>query len=82
NCHETLNRIEWIEKDGDKPIIRAVKSKRFSEKYYQTAKGDNTVLLESQLKAGIQADIVNIGCYKHRLMPSNPEIQKIIIEQL
>ncbi|MCH7764614.1 MAG: hypothetical protein IIB95_12900 [Candidatus Marinimicrobia bacterium] len=82
NCHETLNRIEWIEKDRDKPIIRAVKSKRFSEKYYQTAKGDNTVLLASQLKAGVQADIVNIGCYKHRLMPSNPEIQQMIIEQL
>ncbi|MBC8323952.1 MAG: hypothetical protein H8E70_10320, partial [Candidatus Marinimicrobia bacterium] len=82
NCHKTLSRIEWIERKGKRPIIRGVKSKRISEKYYQTAKGDNTVLLESQLKASLQADLVNIGCYIHRLMPSDPEIQKLIIDQL
>lgn len=82
NCHKTLSRIEWIEIKGKRPIIRGVKSKRIAEKYYQTAKGDNTVLLESQLKASLQADLVNIGCYIHRHMPSDPEIQKLIIDQL
>lgn len=82
NCYETLDKIQWIENDGHKPTIRAVKTKRFIEKYYLTAKGDNTVLLESQLKASKEADFVNIGCYKHRQMPIDPEIQKIIIEKL
>ena len=82
NCHETLSKIEWIEREGEKPIIRGVKSRGISEKYYFTAKGDNTVLIESQLKASQHADSVNIGCFIHRHMPSNLEIQKLIIDQL
>ncbi len=82
NCYETLDRVEWLNKDGGSSIIRAVKTRRFVEKYYLTAKGDNTILLESQLGASTNADLVNIGCYKHRQMPNNLEIQKMIIEKL
>ncbi len=82
NCYKTMSQVEWIEKKNEQPLIRAVKSKRFKEKYYRTAKGDDTVLLDSQLKAGRQADQVLIDCFRHRRMPANPVIQKAIINQL
>ncbi len=82
NCHKTLSRIEWIEQKGKRPLIRGVKGRTITEKYYQTAKGDNTVLLEPQLKAGLAADKVLIGCYKHRNMPNEIDIQEMIIKHL
>jgi len=82
NCYQTINRFEIIDQDDQKPLVRGVKSRTFSEKYYQTGKGDNTVLLESQLKTSTHADAVFFGCYKHRQMPNDIEIQNAILKQL
>jgi len=82
NCEPTLRSLEWTTNRHGQPHIRSVKSRKLVEKYLHTDTGDGIVLLDTQMKISKSADKVVFGCYKHRVLPSDPEVQQFILTQL
>jgi len=82
NCEPTLRSLEWRTDREGQPHIRSVKSRKLVEKYLHTDTGDGTVLLDTQMKISKSANKVMFGCYKHRALPSDPEVQQLILTQL
>ncbi|MCH8011731.1 MAG: hypothetical protein IIA61_07270 [Candidatus Marinimicrobia bacterium] len=81
-CNPTLSAIEFRVLESGKAEIRAVKRKLLRERYYFTDKGDYTVLYRDQLSEIDSASGVLIGCFAHWKMPSYPDVQQMIIENL
>ena len=86
NCHPTLSAIQFQPLESGKYEFRAVKGRSFgrffNERYYFTDRGDKYVLFRDQVSEMHAATDVLFGCFVHSSIPSNHEVQRMIIENL